>query len=455
MTERADDVISDKPPGRRQLRTVLLSCVMGTTIEWYDFFLYGVAAGLIFNKQYFPSHDPVVGTLLAFATFAVGFVARPIGGLIFGHLGDKVGRKKSMVMTMLIMGVATFLIGCLPTYSTIGLAAPIALVLLRVLQGLAVGGEWGGAVLMSVEYAPKGRRTLFGSVPQMGLAVGLMLGTGIFALVGAVMPEVSYTAWGWRITFWLSLLLVIVGMVIRLKVMESPAFLALEKEQQRSRIPARDLVSEPENRRNLWLGMGARWVEGVAFNAWAVFSISYASGTLGMDSGSALIAVMIAAGVLLVFIPMWGYLGDKFTSRRTYALGVALATLAPFVVFPLINTGNELMLGIGIVLALGVLYPVLYAPEAALFADLFPVNVRYTGISVVYQMSGIVASGLTPLILTWLLKRGGGGVSLIMGYFVMTGVISLVCTLLIRPQRTMKASTERNTAGRARRVLST
>ncbi|TWP36048.1 MFS transporter [Leekyejoonella antrihumi] len=424
----------DKPPDRRQLRTVLLSCVMGTTIEWYDFFLYGVAAGLIFNKQYFPSHDPVVGTLLAFATFAVGFVARPIGGLIFGHIGDKVGRKKSMVMTMMIMGVATFLIGCIPTYATIGVAAPIILVVLRVFQGLAVGGEWGGAVLMSVEYAPKGRRTLFGSVPQMGLAVGLMLGTGIFAFIGAIMSDSSYTAWGWRITFWLSLLLVVVGMMIRLKVMESPAFIKLEERQERSQIPARDLVASPTNRRNLWLGMGARWVEGVAFNAWAVFSISYASGTLHLKSGPALISVMIGAAALLVFIPVWGYLGDRFTSRRTYLLGVVLATIAPFIAFPLINTGNAVLLGVGIVLALGILYPVLYAPEAAFFADLFPVNVRYTGISVVYQMSGIVASGLTPLVLTFLLDRAGGGVSLIIGYFVITGVISAVCTLMIRPQ---------------------
>lgn len=448
MTDLTEETTADGPARRRQLRTVLLSCVMGTTIEWYDFFLYGVAAGLIFNKQYFPSHDPVVGTLLAFATFAVGFVARPIGGLIFGHLGDKVGRKKSMVMTMLIMGVATFLIGCLPTYASIGVAAPIALVLLRILQGLAVGGEWGGAVLMSVEYAPKGRRTLFGSVPQMGLAVGLMLGTGIFALVGAVMADSSYTAWGWRITFWLSLLLVVVGMIIRLKVMESPAFLELEKRQERSKIPARDLVAEPENRRNLWLGMGARWVEGVAFNAWAVFSITYASDTLDMDSGSALVAVMVAAGVLLVMIPVWGHIGDKFTSRRTYALGVVLAVLAPFLTFPLINSGDELLLGIGIVVALGILYPVLYAPEAAFFADLFPVNVRYTGISVVYQMSGIVASGLTPLILTWLLDRAGGGVSLIVVYFVLTGAVSLVCTLMIRPQRQLRSRTRRVNARR-------
>ena len=222
--------------GRRDLRTVLVSCVMGTTVEWYDFFLYGTAAGIVFNKQFFPSHDPTVGTLLAFTTFAIGFIARPIGGLFFGHLGDRLGRKQALVITMLIMGVATFLIGCLPTYGQVGLLAPALLVLLRLCQGVAIGGEWGGAVLMSVEYAPPGRRALFGSVPQMGLALGLLLGTGVFALGQAVLSEAAFFSWGWRVGFWLSLLLVVIGLVVRLRVMETPAFRRLQETESKATV---------------------------------------------------------------------------------------------------------------------------------------------------------------------------------------------------------------------------
>lgn len=418
--------------GRRDLRTVLVSCVMGTTVEWYDFFLYGTAAGIVFNKQFFPSHDPTVGTLLAFTTFAIGFIARPIGGLFFGHLGDRLGRKQALVITMLIMGVATFLIGCLPTYGQVGLLAPALLVLLRLCQGVAIGGEWGGAVLMSVEYAPPGRRALFGSVPQMGLALGLLLGTGVFALGQAVLSEAAFFSWGWRVGFWLSLLLVVIGLVVRLRVMETPAFRRLQETESKATVPALELVRDPVNRRNLLLGMGARWVEGVAFNAWAVFSISYVANTLGLSRGPVLIAVMAAAGVLLVFIPVWGLIADRWTPRRTYALGVLLSAIVPLVGFPLLGSGNELLLGLAILVALGVIYPIMYAPEAAFFAGLFPARVRYTGISAVYQISGIVASGLTPLILTWLLAVRGGSSSLIIAYFLFTGLISLVSTLAIR-----------------------
>lgn len=434
------------PPNTKQIRAVLASCVMGTTVEWYDFFLYGVAAGLIFNKQFFPSHDPAVSTMLAFATFALGFVARPIGGLIFGHIGDKMGRKRTLVMTMLIMGVATFLIGCLPTYDQVGLLAPALLIVLRLLQGVAVGGEWGGAVLMSVEYAPRGKRALYGSTPQAGLAVGLVLGTGVFALAGAVMSDAAFTSSGWRITFWLSLLLVIIGLIVRLKVMETPAFRNMEQSEGKAKVPAKELIADPTSRRNLLLGMGARWVEGVAFNAWAVFSINYATDTLGMERQPALLGVMAGAVVLLVLIPVSGMLADRVGMREVYAAGAVLAAVAPIVVFPMLHTGNALVFGLGIVLALGVLYPLMYGPEGAFFAGLFPVHVRYTGISAVYQVSGIVASGLTPMILTWLLDRADGGTGLLIGYFVVTGVVSAACALCIRSTPLPRRSGGRKTA---------
>lgn len=417
---------------KKDIRTVMVSCIIGTTVEWYDFFLYGMAAGLVFNQLYFPSEDPLLGTLLAFASFAVGFVARPIGGLVFGHIGDRVGRKKTLVATMMIMGVATFLIGVIPTHADIGIAAPILLVICRLAQGVAVGGEWGGAVLMAVEYAPKGKRGLYGSFPQIGLALGLVLGTGVFAMLGAVMSNDAFLAWGWRLAFMLSAVLVGVGLYIRLKVMETPAFSKLEQTEARAVIPAVELVRDRGNRRNIVLGMGSRWAEGVAFNLWAVFVIAYGTGTLKLDQEMILLAVMAGAVTMVVFIPIMGRLSDRFDRRHMYALGVVLLGLAAYPAFALLGTGNTVVIFATISIVLGVVYPIVYAPEASLFAELFPTSVRYTGISVVYQVSGIFASGMTPLILTYLLREAGGGIAIIMAYIGLVTVISAVCALLIR-----------------------
>ncbi len=429
--DRREEIAPTDQVTRKEMRTVLLSCLIGTAVEWYDFFLYGVAAGIVFNQLYFPSDNPVVGTLLAFATFAVGFVARPIGGLIFGHIGDRVGRKKTLIMTMLIMGVATFLIGLVPTYAGIGVAAPVILIILRVMQGLAVGGEWGGAVLMAVEYAPKNRRGLFGSVPQMGLAIGLIMGTGVFTVLELSLSDSAFLAWGWRIAFMLSALLVFIGLYIRLKVMETPAFRKLEEREEKAAVPAVELFSGKLNRRHIWLGMGARWIEGVAFNTWAVFAIAYGVDTIGVSRQTMLIAVMIAAAVLLVMIPVFGRLSDQFDRRLVYTVGIVVAGVFAVPAFALLDTGKPLWITLAIVVALGVLYPLMYGPEAALFAELFPANVRYTGISFVYQFSGIFASGLTPLILVYLLDKGDG-TNLVIGYFLVVALISGVCCMMIR-----------------------
>jgi MFS family permease len=419
-------------PTKAEIRTVVASSILGTTVEWYDFFLYGIAAGLVFDKLFFPSADPVVGTLLAFATFAIGFVARPVGGLVFGHIGDRVGRKKTLVATMIIMGLATFLIGVVPSYETIGIAAPIVLVLLRLAQGAAIGGEWGGAVLMAVEYAPRGMRGLYGSLPQIGLALGLMLGTGVFAVLNSMMSSEAFLALGWRIAFMLSLILVAVGLFVRLKVMETPAFRVLEKTEEVSTVPAVDLIKEPRSRRNMLLGMGSRWAEGVAFNTWAVFAITYGTGTLNMSRQTMLTSVMAAAGTMIVFIPIFGKLSDRFDRRKLFALGVVTVTAATYPALLLIGTETTSIVVIAIVIILGVLYPMMYGPQPSLYAEMFPTRVRYSGISVVYQLSGIVASGLTPLILAYLLSAAGGGISLIMAYIVAVGVISTVSTLAIR-----------------------
>ena len=416
---------------RRELRTVLLSCMVGTTVEWYDFFLYGVAAGIVFNKLYFPSEDPVVGTLLAFATFAIGFVARPVGGLLFGHIGDRVGRKGTLIATMLLMGVATFLIGVLPTYDTLGTAAPVLLIILRLLQGLAVGGEWGGAVLMAVEYAPRHRRGVFGSIPQMGLALGLIMGTGVFALIEWVLDDDDFLAWGWRIAFMLSAVLVIVGLVIRLKVLETPAFRKLEEQEARAAVPAVELFRSRLSRRHIMLGMGARWIEGVIFNAFAVFAIGYGVDSLGASRQEMLTIVLCSAAVLFVLIPVCGHVSDSLGQRKVYAGGAAACAVATVPAFALMGTENVGLIALAVVVVLGVLYPIMYAPEAALFASLFGPSVRYTGISFVYQFSGIFASGLTPLVFTWLLDIGPG-TTLVLAYCLVVGLISTVCTLAIR-----------------------
>jgi metabolite-proton symporter len=417
---------------KSELRTVVMSSLVGTTVEWYDFFLYGTAAGIVFPKLFFPSTEPATGTLLAFATFAVGFVARPVGGLIFGHIGDRIGRKNTLVATMLIMGVATFLIGVIPTHAAIGVTAPILLVVLRLAQGIAVGGEWGGAVLMAVEYAPPGKRGFYGSMPQIGLAIGLAMSTGVFALLGYMLPDDAFMSWGWRIAFMLSAILVGVGLYIRLKVLETPAFRKLEKAEAKATIPAAQLIKDKLSRRHLMLGMGSRWAEGVAFNLWAVFSISYATGTLDLGKQPILLSVMAAAAAMIVFIPLFGKLADRFDRRHLYTAGLVLLAAATYPSLALIGTGNTAVILVTIVVVLGVIYPIVYAPEASLFAELFPTRVRYTGISVVYQLSGIVASGLTPLILAYLLKTADGGVSLIVTYVVIVSVISAVSTMAIR-----------------------
>jgi metabolite-proton symporter len=417
---------------RSDLRLVVASSIVGTTVEWYDFFLYGTAAGIVFNQLFFPAEDPAVGTLLSLATFAIGFLARPVGGLIFGHLGDRVGRKKTLVATMMIMGVATCAIGVVPDYATIGVAAPALLVILRLFQGIAIGGEWGGAVLMAVEYAPRRRAGLYGSFPQIGLAIGLMLGTGVFAVLGATMSESAFMAWGWRIAFLLSAILVLIGLVIRLKVMETPAFRKLEETEQKATVPAADLVRSPVGRRNLWLGMAARLTEGTAFNCWAVFALSYGTATLNLPRQPLLIAVMVAAAVMVVVIPVCGRLSDSFRRRRTYTLGAVLTALMAVPAFLALQGGQTVWIVMAMVGVLGIAYPVMYAPEAAFFAELFAPAVRCTGISLVYQLSGVVASGLAPLVLAYLVAVAHGGIGLVLPYLGVVTVISVLGTVWVR-----------------------
>ena len=413
------------------IRRVVTSALVGATIEWYDFFLYGVVAGIVFNKLYFPAADPVVSTLLAYTTFAVGFVTRPLGGVIFGHFGDRIGRKSMLVMTLMIMGIATFLIGLVPTYAQIGVGAPLLLLLLRVLQGIGLGGEWGGAVLMAYEYAPPGKRGFYASLPQIGLAIGLCMASGVVALLSSLLTDEQFLAWGWRVAFLISIIMVGVGLYIRLNLQETPEFAAIKAKNAEVRIPFMDMLRRYPG--NILKGMGARYIDGVFFNIFGVFVIAYLTSTVKISRTDALLGVMVSALVMIATIPMFGRLSDRIGRPRVYMWGSLITAISAFPGFWLMthSGGNILLVWLSIVVPFGILYASIYGPEAALFCDLFDAKVRYTGISFVYQFSGIFASGITPVIATALLKSGGGQPWQICMYVLFAGVVSAVSAAMI------------------------
>ncbi|WP_396899799.1 MFS transporter [Mycolicibacterium sp.] len=433
MTIAADPVASAAPHDAKAVRTAVLASVVGTTIEWYDFFLYATAASLVFNHAFFPDQSSYVGTMLAFATFAVGFVVRPIGGFVFGHVGDRIGRKRTLALTMLLMGGATALMGLLPTAAQIGVLAPILLLVLRVVQGFALGGEWGGAVLLAVEHSPRHRRGLFGSIPQVGLALGLALGTGVFVVLQLALSAEAFQSYGWRIAFLISIALVIFGVVVRFRVAETPAFEQIRRDDDRASVPLREIFTPPALRSTV-LGLLSRWGEGAAFNTWGVFTISYATATLHLGKVPVLVVVTAAAVLMAVLLPVSGLLADRFSPRTVYASGIAAYGLVVFPAFLLFGTRSIAAYAVGMLLAFGVIHAWFYGAQGTLYASLFPTRTRYTGLSTVYQLSGVYASGLTPLILTALIATGDGRPWYACAYLVGTAAISVVATLLLKPQ---------------------
>jgi metabolite-proton symporter len=375
----------------RRLRQVVAASMIGTTIEWYDFFLYGSAAALVFNKLFFPSYDPFVGTLLAFATYAVGFAARPLGGIVFGHFGDRIGRKRLLMLSLVLMGVATVLIGLLPTYAQIGIWAPAGLVLLRLVQGFAVGGEWGGAVLMAAEHGDAGRRGFWASWPQAGVAAGSLLSAGVLALVAALQTEADFLAWGWRIPFLLSAVLVVVGWYIRNRVAESPLFeQALGEAESPPEFPAIDVLRERP-----WaivLGAGLRVGENIS-----VFSLTFLVDVAAESRSLALNALLIGAAVQFFAIPLFALLSDRIGRRPVYAFGGLGLALFIFAFFPMLASGEPVLIVLALVAGL-VLHGAMYGPQAAFITELFPTRIRYSGVSIAYQLTSIAAGSLAPLI---------------------------------------------------------
>ena len=388
---------------RTPLRRVVGASLIGTTIEWYDFFLYGSAAALVFNRLFFPEYDPLVGTMLAFATYALGFVARPVGGIVFGHFGDKIGRKKLLMLSLVLMGVATVLIGLLPTYAQIGIWAPILLILLRLVQGFAVGGEWGGAVLMAAEHGDAARRGFWASWPQAGVPAGNLLAAGVLALMAAFQTEEDFLAWGWRVPFVLSALLVVVGWYIRNRVSESPMFeKAIDEAEIPPRMPAMDVVRERP--RALLLGAGLRVGENISYYILTVFSLTYLVDVSDESRSLALNALLAGAAVQFFAIPFFAWLSDRIGRKPVYAFGGIGLAIWCFLLFPMLGSGDNGQIVLALVVGL-VLHGAMYGPQAAFITELFPTRIRYSGVSLAYQLTSIVAGSLAPIIALALYQR--------------------------------------------------
>ncbi|MFI1000418.1 MFS transporter [Streptomyces galbus] len=399
------------PPAPNNLKRIVAASLIGTTIEWYDFFLYGSAAALVFNKLFFPGSDPLVGTLLSFLSYAVGFAARPLGALVFGHYGDRLGRKKLLVLSLLLMGGATFAIGLLPTHASVGTAAPVLLTLLRLVQGFALGGEWGGAVLLVSEHGDARRRGFWASWPQTGAPAGQLLATGVLSLLTAVLSDDAFTSWGWRVPFLLSGVLVLVGLWIRLSVDESPVFRqALAAAEARKAARGADAAEKlplvavlRHHWRDVLVAMGARMAENISYYVITAFILVYATTSADVSKQTALNAVLIASAVHFAVIPAWGALSDRVGRRPVYLFGAAGIGLWMFPFFRLVDTASFGNLVLAVTVGL-VLHGAMYAPQAAFFSEMFGTRMRYSGASMGAQFASVAAGAPAPLIATALLS---------------------------------------------------
>ncbi|WGS54259.1 MHS family MFS transporter [Paraburkholderia sp. D15] len=410
------------------MRTIMLSSVIGTTVEWYDFLLYGTAAALIFNKLFFPAFDPLVGTIAALASFAAGFIARPLGGAIFGHFGDKLGRKTMLVVTMFLMGGATFLVGVLPTYQRIGIWAPIALVLLRIVQGIGLGGEWGGAALMVIEHSPRNKRGWYGGIVQIGFPLGIVLSTAAFALA-SLLPENQFLSWGWRVPFMISIVLVMVGLVIRLRVTESPEFLRAMKREPEVAIPLFEVLRS--YKRSLFISIGLKISEVAWVYLLSVFVVMYGTQVAGVPRTVMLNGLLIAAAIEFVTVPLAGHLSDRIGRRPLYFFGAFCTIVASFPMFWLVQTGNHMLIVATMAVCMSLGHATLFGPQAAFVPELFGTRVRYSGASLGVQIAAALGGGLTPMAATWLFATTKH-IESVAALISVLGVITLIATWFAR-----------------------
>lgn len=416
------------PKEGSSIKHIVTASVLGTTVEWYDFLIYGTAAALVFNKLFFPNYDPLVGTLAAFGSYAVGFVARPLGGAVFGHFGDKLGRKAMLTLTMIIMGAGTFLIGCLPTYDQVGILAPIMLLVLRMAQGIGIGGEWGGATLMVIESGDRHRRGFLGSLVQVGFPLGMVCATLIFLLVSKL-PDDQFMSWGWRLPFWLSAILVAVGLFVRMRLVETPKFAKVQEQGEVAKAPLLDVLTK--DFKNFIVAVGLKLSEVAWVYVLIGFLVYYATSHLHLSKTVILDAVLYAAMLELVTLPLFGLLSDYVGRKPLYIAGTILSMIAAFPLFTMVETKDPTTIAISIAIIMSVTHGLMFSPQAAFIPELFGTKVRYSGASLGVQVSAAISGGFAPMIATGLLAYYST-THAISWYLIALGAITLIATLVSR-----------------------
>ncbi|MFJ8068439.1 MFS transporter [Peribacillus sp. NPDC096447] len=428
---------------KKQMRRILVASLVGSSIEWFDYFLYGTVAALVFNQLFFVNEDPTIGLLLSYASFALAFFIRPFGGVIFSHIGDRIGRKKTLVITLSLMGIATFGMGLLPTYQAVGIWAPILLITLRLVQGLGIGGEWGGALLLAVEYAPAEKRGLFGAIPQMGVTIGMLLGTVALSIM-TLLPENAFMTWGWRIPFIFSALLVFFGLWIRKGIDETPSF---KKVKESGEVPKLPIVETLKNYwREVLIAVGAKVVETAPFYIFSTFVVSYATANLGFSRTATLTAVMIATIITTILIPFMGMLSDKIGRKKLFIGGTIGMALFAFPYFWLLQQKSVLLLIIATVIGLGVIWAPITAVLGTMFSEIFDARIRYTGITLGYQIGAALAGGTAPLVATALLNRFNNSYVPVAIYIIFASVLSLAAIWAVKDRSNQKLDETHNTS---------
>ena len=429
---------------KKENMKILIASLVGSSIEWFDYFLYGTVSALVFNQLFFVTHDPAIGLLLAYASFALAFFIRPLGGVIFSHVGDKIGRKKTLVLTLSLMGASTFAMGLMPTYAAIGLAAPIILITLRIIQGIGLGGEWGGALLLAVEYAPKEKRGFLEVYRKWGVTIGLVMGTFALTMM-TLLPDNAFMTWGWRVPFLLSGLLVVFGLWIRKGIDETPSF---KKVKASGEIPKLPIVETLKYHwREVLIATGAKVVETAPFYIFGTFIVSYATTNLGFGKTVTLNAVMVATIITTILIPVMGKLSDKIGRKPLYMGGTILMALYAFPYFWMLHTESVILLYLATIIGIGVIWAPITAVLGTMFSEIFSAKVRYTGVSLGYQIGAAVAGGTAPLIATWLLLKFNDSYIPVALYMILTALISLVAIWRVKDRTNNELDEETEQAG--------